>query len=701
MHSVAKTDALVEHIRQCEKISDKELELFLNEHEKIKRRKRPANSITSTTDASSSMTSFVDRKMSSSEKKDLDRNLLLFFATGGIPFAAVDNPYFIKFLQLLRPSYSMPSRNTLGGSLLYEEHQKVHTSILKKVEQSEVNSIVLDGWTDATGKSIFAVVVETDDGSCELLSTFDASASSHTAEFISDEIKKACEIVGLKKISAVVSDNASNMKKGRSIFTKKDGCKHILDVRCFMHAFGLTMGSVMGHDEIKLLVTETQQLVTFFRNSHLPKEKLESYNKAIGVKTVLKSSNATRLTSSVRCLESVQKSANGLRHVVEQFPQVVCNSTVTKLIKDPNYWVKLDNVIRLLVPFAKCIMGIQGNASTVADVARYWVYLTRATRNVVKSNIFTEEVNRHIIFAFNKRTDEIPTMLSVTALFLDPRYRDSVKIRPTDPNGNNNFHKICTFAAEIMFARGCTLADMRTLVSQIKAYSAWTEPYNLIPYGGSSFSTRLWWKKLPRNDCFQLQTLSIMLHSIKPHAAGPERTFSLFDWIQSKRRNKLHIEKVHQITAIKLHYKPPVSKTTKDVQTDGPVPFSSQSAPVQHEIIEENNNSVETIEDGEQYEEQMTYEALSDTLEETFIIDTEQNSNPTESESSFCFVDNDGFRCISLLNYEHFVFNESYQTNNILEQQGGLTVLEIADRASTDPVDVADFITACLGTSDV
>lgn len=57
----------------------------------------------------------------------------------------------------------------------------------------------------------------------------------------------------------------------------------------------------------------------------------------------------------------------------------------------------------------------------------------------------------------------------------------------------------------------------------------------------------------PANFVADLAQVAEIGFSLPVSAAGPERTFSLFDWIQSKRRNRLGTDKLMKIAAIKQH----------------------------------------------------------------------------------------------------------------------------------------------------
>ncbi len=65
-----------------------------------------------------------------------------------------------------------------------------------------------------------------------------------------------------------------------------------------MHAFSLTVGSLLGHPWASHLVKRAQKLVTYFQAAHRAYFELLECGKSIGIEGRLCSSNKTRFTSS-------------------------------------------------------------------------------------------------------------------------------------------------------------------------------------------------------------------------------------------------------------------------------------------------------------------------------------------------------------------------------------------------------------------
>jgi len=149
---IAKMETLEAHIKNgCPAMSIEEIKQFVDSYGVTKKKTSQSSTpVTKVVSQSFSMNSFLDRGIGYSESHELDLLLLRWFATSGIPYLAAENPFFKQFISVLRPKYTPPGRIRLSDKLLKEEYEKVKDVILKEIEESEVNCMVADGWTDAS-----------------------------------------------------------------------------------------------------------------------------------------------------------------------------------------------------------------------------------------------------------------------------------------------------------------------------------------------------------------------------------------------------------------------------------------------------------------------------------------------------------------------------------------------------------------------
>ncbi|CAN0136755.1 unnamed protein product, partial [Phaeothamnion confervicola] len=90
----------------------------------------------------------------------------------------------------------------------------------------------------------------------------------------------------------------------------------------------------------------------------------------------------------------------------------------------------------------------------------------------------------------------------------------------------------------------------------MRAYRAGVAPFDVMVCESRCHgAVRAWWIQVgqcPGGDI--ISKLAIVLLDVVPHAAAPERTFSLLGWLQSERRNRMDVATVGALAAIKMHH---------------------------------------------------------------------------------------------------------------------------------------------------
>ena len=78
-------------------------------------------------------------------------------------------------------------------------------------------------------------------------------------------------------------------------------------MRCWMHAFSLIVGSVLGHPYSKDIIAKASDIVSYIRSSHLPLQRLRTAAHEAHIQQELQRANTTRFTSVFNCLNSLKK----------------------------------------------------------------------------------------------------------------------------------------------------------------------------------------------------------------------------------------------------------------------------------------------------------------------------------------------------------------------------------------------------------
>ena len=156
------------------------------------------------------------------------------------------------------------------------------------------------------------------------------------------------------------------------------------------------------------------------------------------------------------------------------------------------------------------------------------------------------------------------------ALFLQPLYRPAVL------TGRLQWNDLRKTAGELWKSRSHSKAECLQLMQvDLDQYKLGDAPYNRLPVDGQLATLRLWWRGiLHDNPGLQLPLLALFLLDIKPHAADPEKTFSLMGWFQSKRRSRMLNRTTTNMTMIKMHHSKPIDRYVDQART-----------PVAHELL--------------------------------------------------------------------------------------------------------------------
>lgn len=138
------------------------------------------------------------------------------------PLSIASSDSFKTFIRFLRPTFLkfLPSANTIGGSLLDQAYERLKATLLGKVKDQILFSIVSDGWTDLNRRHLVNIMVVTPLHRRFFLKRFDTSGESMTGEFIFKMISEVAIQLGINKWISFISDSAANMRSAWDLIEK-------------------------------------------------------------------------------------------------------------------------------------------------------------------------------------------------------------------------------------------------------------------------------------------------------------------------------------------------------------------------------------------------------------------------------------------------------------------------------------------------
>ncbi|GBB92994.1 hypothetical protein RclHR1_20980003 [Rhizophagus clarus] len=184
------------------------------------------------------------------------------FCSTGISFNVIENEDFILFLKKACPSFKIPSRGSLSNALLNQEFKHLQSIFRSTLSESPTYCLISDGWSNVQRTSIVDYMI-----SAPKPIFFKATAfkeERHTAENIAKGLEATMEEAGINKFSAIITDNAPNMKAAWKMLKQKYPKKIFLG--CWVHGIHLWMKDILNIDWTKDILEKAKKLSNYFYN---------------------------------------------------------------------------------------------------------------------------------------------------------------------------------------------------------------------------------------------------------------------------------------------------------------------------------------------------------------------------------------------------------------------------------------------------
>ena len=176
------------------------------------------------------------------------------------------------------------------------------------------------------------------------------SEERHTAEYLAEVIENVVNGIGADRISAIVSDNASNVRNARKIIQEK--FPRIENIRCIAHAINLIACDIVKEKFGDRLLQCVNTLTSFFKNSHQAGSKLAQLIKEKGINGGgLKLYCKTRWTTASESVNSVINLESALEAFVTNYYQsTTANDRITTIVRSQNFFSDLRVLSFVLEP---------------------------------------------------------------------------------------------------------------------------------------------------------------------------------------------------------------------------------------------------------------------------------------------------------------------------------------------------------------
>uniref|UniRef100_U9U4N9 HAT C-terminal dimerisation domain-containing protein n=1 Tax=Rhizophagus irregularis (strain DAOM 181602 / DAOM 197198 / MUCL 43194) TaxID=747089 RepID=U9U4N9_RHIID len=139
------------------------------------------------------------------------------------------------------------------------------------------------------------------------------------------------EKISAEKFSAVVTDNAANVRLARELVTQE--YPKILNLRCIAHFINVITKSILDHSIATKILAACNTIAKFFKTSHIGHNLLSECAKNLEIKGGgLKCFIKTRWTSMYEATYSIVRMKRALEEVMTKHPEKITNAVVNNLV---------------------------------------------------------------------------------------------------------------------------------------------------------------------------------------------------------------------------------------------------------------------------------------------------------------------------------------------------------------------------------
>lgn len=377
------------------------------------------------------LASYLIKPLSSKKNKEIDKQLVAMITKEYHPFSIVEDPEFKKLVNVLCPSYQLPTRKTLTQSLITGHYNLVHEIVMRRLERAFAVCITVDGWTSRNNDTFYAMtahyIVEEPNSvklSSDLLGCVPSTERS-TADNICKKVRNMLSEWQIEnKTTVIVSDNAANMIAS----IRLGGWRHW---GCFAHCLNLVVQS--GLKDINHITKKKKSTVSFFRRSSYASCQLKATQEKMQLPVLkLKTDVPTRWNSTFLMMQrilSTKVAVVATLAIIGNKFQAPSDGDENEIIPMTNHdWQIAEESINVLEIFDIITNVISAEKKVTASaVMIFYKQITKHLVAIVDNNIIlpeTKKLAETLLNLSRKRFESVEdNELIAQCTILDPRFK--------------------------------------------------------------------------------------------------------------------------------------------------------------------------------------------------------------------------------------------------------------------------------------
>ncbi|CAB4384791.1 unnamed protein product [Rhizophagus irregularis] len=552
----AAANKCIAHLKTCSSASITVLQGFFGPDFKLSAKQRinshlpteQNNIVTIKKQPQKSINNFVD-KITSAEQNEAE---LLFAQTVyrcGL-FLSLSELEPIKILfQKLRPCFKLPSRKALSTTLLDTVYEDTKDEINNLIKSTDYICLISDGWSNMLQEHWTNYLITTPRP--VFFSAHQTGEIKQTGENIAADIDKVISQINHSKLSAIITDNASSIKKAWKLLAIK--YPNIVFLGCVAHSLNLLIGDIIKLPWADSTIKNGKKIVKYFKSHQIPAAVLKryqrsSYDKQISLKLPVK----TRWGSSAICLNSLQVNQLTIELTVTELS---CNQTVRiddnmrSIVLNDGFWKDVDNLLKVLNELVIGISMFESDTPFLSKVLD-WYY------NQLESSVYVFDINRNntsIKNIIKKRWESIYHPVMEVAHLLDPSFHGCHLTSNSMDRISQFIQKYYSDNAVIIWTQ---ILNYRRKTGVFANKLAWETSDNVDPI--------TWWSGNFSDSAPEFTQVAKKVLSIPTSSAASERNWSAFAYIHDKKRNRLRAYRVFKLVYIYSNYRLQMPRETPE-----------------------------------------------------------------------------------------------------------------------------------------
>lgn len=477
----------------------------------------------------------------------------------------------------------------VSGPFLEKELKQVSKRVEEAVAAADSVGLCADGWSNIRNEPIINFVVTTPKPF--LYKVLPTGKSSHTAEFMAQEISCVIDEIGQQKVFGLVTDNAANMKATWKQLEMKYENTNLFTYGCLAHSLQLILNDLRNLPSLQALTDNATTCIKAIKNSHKLNAAFIEKQANTGARISLKLPVKTRWGSLFHCLESLRLNKHTIRAIAidENLSDALNKVPILKrCMLNDDFWDKITDFCSLLKPISDTIKTVESDTPQLSHVLSLFRKIESSMENILDDSHLSISEGQKVREILKERKEFAIYDVHKIANLLDPNFK-GCDLTPEEE----------TVATEQIYNTALKIPDIDedTVLTEVANYIA-KQGFFSKPFLWSSVSkltSTAWWAGLCKSTA--LSKVALKFLSLPTTSAACERTFSTYSDIHSKKRNRLSNDKASKLVYIahNLKLESESIHTEKPEKEDGTVTQITDSGEMEEGTETENSDSDEAI----------------------------------------------------------------------------------------------------------